>query len=64
MGPLLRGDVERVVAVLLRGLKRQSRCVASDGDEAARTAAVSEDLRHSDSAPPGRAKDAEGSNGA
>jgi hypothetical protein len=65
MGPLRSGDVERVVAVLLRGLKRQSRCVAPDGDEAAQTTvAASADLRHSGSAPPGKANDGEGSNGA
>jgi hypothetical protein len=65
MGPLRPGDVERVVAVLLRGLKRQSRCVAPDGDEAARTSAdASADLRRSDSAPPGTANDGEGSTGA
>jgi hypothetical protein len=64
MGPLRPGDVERVVAVLLRGLMRQSGRVAPGGDETARTtAAPSADLRHPDSAPPGGVNDAEGSNG-
>ena len=34
-GPLLRGDVERVVAVLLRGLERLSGSIAPEGNEAA-----------------------------
>jgi hypothetical protein len=33
-GPLLRSDIDRVAAVLLRGLKRQSGGAARDGDEA------------------------------
>jgi hypothetical protein len=62
IGPLLRSDIDRVVAVLLRGLKRQSGGVAPEGDEAGPmkvATAAPADVAGSESEPPEGADDAE-----